>query len=238
MAERHKRSEMLRDLIYALSHDLRTPLTAARMTMLQALEGAYGELPVQYGEILRRAIEPNEELYRLAETLLLVARYESGEQSFFREPVDMAALATTVTDELQPLIQSKHIEMRRKVPGEPVYVLGDGGELRRAVTNLLANAVTWTPRHGIISVILTPDAGAATMIIEDNGYGVPANVRANLFQRFSGRARQGGGSGLGLYIVYRITEGHGGSITYSPVASGGSVFTLRLPRAPEAALHG
>jgi signal transduction histidine kinase len=235
LAERQARSEVLRDLIYALSHDLRTPLTAARMTMRQALGGAYGELPAQYREILVRSIASNEELNRLAETLLLVARYESGEQSPLREPVEVADVARAVAKELEPLALSKGITLSAKMPQGSVYVLGDETELRRAITNLLANAVTWTPQNGKISLILQREDGDAIVTVEDDGYGVPALTRENLFQRFAGRSRQGAGSGLGLYIVRRIAEGHDGSVQYRPAAPRGSIFTLRLPRIPEIA---
>lgn len=238
LSERHARAEVLRDIIYALSHDLRTPLTAARMTLRQALDGAYGELPEQYREILTRSVASNEELSRLAETLLLVARYESGEQSQMREPVDMNVLATAVAAELESIAQAKHLTVRCAVPPLPLLVSGDESELRRAITNLLANALTWTPRDGTIALSLQRQDGWATITVEDNGYGVPESAREQLFQRFAGRSRQGAGSGLGLYIVRRIAEGHRGSVTYRPGAQGGSVFTLRLPAESETVYRG
>ena len=238
LSERHKRAEVLRDLIYALSHDLRTPLTAARMTMLQALAGAYGEFSPKYREILTRSIESNEELYRLAETLLLVARYESGEQSRFRERVDLVQLAHTVADELEPLTASKKISTSIHAGESTAYVMGDESELRRALTNLLANAVAWTPQGGTIVVTLRLEMGKAILSVQDDGYGVPDAVRKQLFQRFSGRARQGGGSGLGLYIVRRIAEGHAGTVSYCAASPRGSIFTLTLPQAAGFPLHG
>jgi K+-sensing histidine kinase KdpD len=87
-----ERNEVIRDIVYALSHDLRTPLEAANMTMRQALEGKYGELPAPYREILERSVQSKDELRRLAETLLLVSRYESGEASRYRERVDLAEI--------------------------------------------------------------------------------------------------------------------------------------------------
>ena len=106
-----ERSEVIRDIVLALSHDLRTPLAASGMTMRQALNGAFGPLPPQYAEILRRSIGANEELQRLAETLLLVARYESGDRSQRREPVDVTASAREVVAELEPLWRDKNIRV-------------------------------------------------------------------------------------------------------------------------------
>ncbi|MDP9017846.1 MAG: HAMP domain-containing histidine kinase [Candidatus Eremiobacteraeota bacterium] len=229
LAERQVRSDILRDLVYALSHDLRTPLTAAKMTMQQALEGQYGELPEAYREILRRSVTSNEELNRLAETLLLVARYESGDQSRMRETVDVARITQSVIEELRPLASSKDIHLDVSGATESCYVLADEAEMRRALTNLIANAVTWTPRGGRISVAAHSVDSMLQIEVEDNGYGVPEAVRSRLFDRFVGGSRQGGGSGLGLYIVRRIAEGHQGTISYRPSATQGSVFILKLP---------
>ena len=122
LAERHARSEVMRDLIYALSHDLRTPLAAAGMTMRQALSGAYGPLPAQYRDILARQIAASEELNRLAETLLLVARYESGEQSQRRETINLNTLARNVLEELRPLWEFKNIHAAFESPHDNVYI--------------------------------------------------------------------------------------------------------------------
>lgn len=230
LAERQARNDVMRDLVYALSHDLRTPLTAARMTMQQALEGRYGPLPEAYRDILARSIVSNEELNRLAETLLLVARYESGEQSTLREPVEIPQIVRTVIAELKPLTDSKQILVDDSQTGaDGICALADETEIRRALTNLIANAVTWTPHAGHIAISTETTGSRVSIRVEDDGYGVSPAVRDTLFQRFVGGARQGTGSGLGLYIVRRIAEGHGGSIKYEPRSPHGSVFTLTLP---------
>lgn len=224
------RSEVIRDLVYALSHDLRTPLTAAAMTLQQALDGKYGALPESYREILRRSVESNNELRRLAETLLLVAKYESGEQSTTRAAVRLGAVARSVVDELEPLWHPKGIRMRVG-DDESAVTAGDEGELRRAVMNLLANAIAWTPEGGTIAVNVSRGEGAVALSVEDDGYGVPAAERTLLFERLPSRpaAGAGSGSGLGLYIVRRIAESHGGTVTYQPQEPRGSRFTVTLP---------
>jgi signal transduction histidine kinase len=229
-----ERGDIIRDIVYALSHDLRTPLSAANMTMRQAFDGAYGPLPPAYRTILERTIESNDALQRLAETLLLVSRYESGEASRRREPVDLERIARDVVSELEPLWRARHLEVALEARGAPV-ALGDAAELRRAFVNLLANAVAWTPPGRRIDVRVDADAGRARVSVEDEGYGVPESERARLFERVrGGPSRQGAGSGLGLYLVRRIAEGHGGNVTYAPRPAGGSAFTLTLPLAAAA----
>jgi signal transduction histidine kinase len=224
-----ERGDVIRDIVYALSHDLRTPLSAAGMTMRQALDGAYGELPETYREILKRTIASNDELQRLSETLLMVSRYESGERGGAREPVSLAALARAVAAELEPLWHDKNVALRVDAEGDPI-VLGDDRELRRAIVNLVANAVTWTPAGRAIDVRVGVESGRAFLYVDDEGYGVPEAERAALFERVrSTPSRQGAGSGLGLYLVRRIAEGHGGTVSYAPRPDGGSRFALSLP---------
>lgn len=235
------RSDVIRDIVYALSHDLRTPLAAAQMTIRQALDGAYGPLPEAYRDILRQSLSSNDELQRLAETLLLVASYESNEQSRIREPVDLAALAPSVLAELRPLWSAKNIDAAfRLEPGEAEPVVrGDEGELRRVLINLVANAVAWTPEGGTVTIVVAAANGTVQVRVEDDGYGVPEALRPALFGRLVNRQpRRGAGSGLGLYIVRRIVENHGGRVSYSPREPRGSTFTVELPAAAAASAAG
>lgn len=233
--ELEERNDVIRDIIYALSHDLRTPLAAAGMTMRQAREGAYGALPERYRDVLERSIKSSDELQQLAETLLLVARYESGEHSAAREPIDMQRVASSVVRDLGALAEAKQIALELDAP-HALWTDGDESELRRALTNLIANALAWTPKAGAIIIRVVEDDSGLAISVADDGYGVPENVRGSLFERFSSAAsRRGGGTGLGLYLVRRVAESHGGAVNYEARIPRGSNFTIHLPIAREQA---
>lgn len=224
------RGDVIRDIVYALAHDLRTPLAAAHVTMNQALSGAYGELPEGYRTILRTALAANDDQRRMVETLLLVARYEAGEASTLREPVNCEELISRIVAELRPVAEIKGIGLQEDLAPHPLPVRGDPHELRRAIANLLANAIDATPRGGHVTVRGYSSGKSIAVTVEDDGYGVPEERREGLFERFGG-GQPGAGTGLGLYIVRRIAEKHGGTVAYAPRQPRGSAFTMTLPMA-------
>lgn len=228
-ADRSARSELMRDLISALAHDLRTPLAAARMTLRQAFDGAYGELPDPYREVLQRSITSNETLTRLADTLVTMARYEAGDQSAFRQPVDLAAICRDVAMDLAALSSERGTRLHVNSGDAPVTILADDADVRRAITNLVANAIENTPRGGTIAVASHAAGRYAVVRVEDDGYGVPPSLREHLFERFVARSDNAGSAGLGLYIVRRIVEAHSGTVRCEPRMPSGSTFTVTLP---------
>ncbi|HEX4012934.1 MAG TPA: HAMP domain-containing sensor histidine kinase [Candidatus Cybelea sp.] len=226
------RGDVIRDIVSALAHDLRTPLTAAHVTMSQALNGAYGVLPDRYQSIVRTALAANDDQRRIVETLLLVARYEAGEASSLNERVACDELALRIVEELQPVADVKGVAIRTEIGQRPLSTRGDPHEIRRAIANLVANAIDATPRGGHIIVGIHRIGTTIAIAVDDDGYGVAPERRAGLFQRFAG-GHPGAGSGLGLYIVRRIAEKHGGSAQYAPRSPAGSTFTMTLPAIEE-----
>ena len=234
LAERNaaleERSGVIRDLVYALSHDLRTPLAALGLTLRQAQAGAYGELPERYREIVERSVIATDDVQRLAETLLLVARFESGDRRPERNALDLGEIARQITGELEALAATRGVVLTLAIAADaPVRAIGDRRDVRRAITNLAANALEHTPPDGHVAIVVERSGTMAIVRITDDGFGVSEKTRSHLFTRFArGDDRRGGGSGLGLYIVRRVAEESGGSVGYEPNRPQGSIFTLRL----------
>jgi signal transduction histidine kinase len=221
--ELERRAEVIRDLVYAFSHDLRTPLVANGMNMRLALEGAFGELPKDYLRTLHNGIEANEDLLTLADSLLVLAKLESEQIQSTPQAVDLENAARSSAARLP------HSQFTWQVNGETI-VLGNPADLRRIIQNLLENAAKYSPPDSQIEIILEPHENTVRLEIADRGQGVPVELEPRLFGRFSS-GKVGGGTGLGLYLSKRISESHGGRIGYHPRVGGGSVFWLELPKA-------
>ena len=242
--ERH--NDVIRELVYAFSHDLRTPLMANAMSMNNALKGAYGPLPEDYRETLRNGLDANAALLELAEKLLLVAKYEAGEPSPDPAVLDLRDLALGTVAQMEPLAQERGVTLEPQLE-QSVRVLGQRGELRRAIQNVLENAVKFSPPGGTVRLSLGRQDGQAELQVSDEGPGLSVQTERQLYQRFRGRGPVGdsaaaglvggsgvgrsglGGTGLGLYLTQQVMAAHGGEVGYSRTQSARTVFTLRLP---------
>jgi signal transduction histidine kinase len=212
--------EARRRLIGDASHELRTPLAAMRAEIDVALDDP--ETPDPAREVLESAREEVDRLTAIVRDLLTLARLDEGRAELTGEPVDLRELADVAARGLAGLDR----RVRLVVTGPATFVAGDADALRRALTNLIDNAVKASPEGAQVTVAVWRAGEAAGLTVSDEGPGVPAAERERIFERF-GRvdgARSRSGSGLGLAIARGLVEAQGGCLTLA----GRSAFTITL----------
>jgi signal transduction histidine kinase len=204
------------------SHELRTPLTGVLANLELLVESLHGDQE----EAARAALRSSQRMRRLVADLLLLARTDIG-HVVSRQPVDLAEVAVEAAAELGAVSREHDIVL----DVQPAVVDASRDELHRVTINLLENAVRHTPPGTRISIETTCTDGQATLVVSDDGPGVPAELAPTLFERFvRGAGDRGGSFGLGLAIVKTVAESHGGSVALEPGGTnGGARFVVRLP---------
>jgi signal transduction histidine kinase len=217
-----------RRLVADASHELKSPLAAMR-TELDVSLRADEHLPGS-ARTLHSAREEVDRLTRIVDDLLVLAAHDEG-ASAPREDVDLGALVTDVLRGLEPLAATRQIALADR--GRPVVVTGDRDGLRRALSNVLVNAIDFSPPGGRITVAVEADRDAVRIVVDDDGPGVAPEQREQVFERFArlddSRTRATGGSGLGLAIVRALVAAHGGAAHIERSPSGGARVVLALP---------
>src|SRR5438046_935019 len=214
------------------SHELRTPLTALRTVGEVALR--QGDNPAALRETIGSMLEEAQRLNDLIESLLTLARMESGKVSIKLEPVKLAELASEVRENLNVLAAEK--QQTVELSGDDgLTVAADRLLLRQALTNIVHNAVRYAPPQTRISIRTAGRDGNAWIEVADQGPGVASEHHTKLFERFyrvdKSRSRAGGGHGLGLAIAKRSVEQQSGRIELESELGKGSVFRIVLPSA-------
>ncbi len=210
------------------SHELRTPLAVMRSELEVSLRA--GDLDPGSRETLVSALEEVERMGGIVENLLTLARIDEGGLSTLREPLNLRDVASHAVAGLLPLAQAKGV--RLEVRGPDVPAVGDPARLDQVATNLVANAVKYSPSGSAVDVEVWIRTGEAGMTVLDHGPGIDAGLLPKVFDRFvrGDPARSSeGGSGLGLSICREIVEAHGGRIWVDARAGEGSRFSFALP---------
>ncbi len=215
-----------------LAHELRGPMAPMR-TDLSILAGRID--PLSEAERLRGRVERQlGQLARLTDGLLDVARLTQGQVRLEPRPVDLRRVVETAVESCRPALAERRQELAVRLPERPVTVDGDAARLEQVVANLLANASKYSPEGSHAWVALTVQDGEAAIAVRDDGAGLAADFLPYAFEPFSqgerGADRAAGGLGLGLALVRRVTELHGGRVEAASEGVGhGSTFTVRLP---------
>jgi PAS domain S-box-containing protein len=222
------------EFLAMLSHELRNPLAPIRnaLHILRFRARGDGVLEETSAMMMRQV----DHMVRLVDDLLDVSRITRGKIVLQREPVDASTIVNRAVEASRPAIESRHHALTVSFAHQPLPVEVDLTRLAQVVTNLLNNAAKFTPEYGRIEINTKRTNGDAAIEVKDNGAGIPADMLPIVFDLFvqSGRTIDGsqGGLGIGLTLVRRLTEMHGGTVTASSEGPGrGSTFTVRLPLA-------
>jgi NtrC-family two-component system sensor histidine kinase KinB len=235
--------ELRAELIGVASHELKTPLTSLRMNLLLLGEEAGGFTPRQR-EMLGAALRGCEELAGTIDELLDMTRIEAGQLRLDLAPVDLEAVLAQALRGLRPRFDDAGVRLEVQRGAGPALVRGDAARLGAVLTNLLTNALKYSPPGGAVTVSVAsgqnagpPDPGALQVAVTDAGPGIPAEFRERVFEKFFRvehhlEAGPNGvrGTGIGLYLCREIVKAHGGSIRCEPGEAGvGTRFVITFP---------
>ena len=224
------------DFVSAVSHELRTPLTSIKGYTSLVRAGKLGPVNKEQGERLEKINRHTDFLTNLISELLDIARIESGRVGMTIRPVDLARLLESVVDLLGPQLKEKNLNVALRIPEKLPPVQADENQIQRVFTNLLSNAIRFTPEKGTISIKATATDATLNVEVKDTGIGMPQEDVSMLFTEFF-RAdnpinRERKGTGLGLVLVKRIIEAHGGRIGVRSEVGQGTTFFFSLPWEP------
>ena len=211
-----------------VSHDLKTPLTSIQGYSQAIIDGAASD-PVAAAKII---YDEAARLNRMVIELTDLTRLQAGRLSMQMAAIDMGQLAEAVGQRLSIVAREKGIDLRLETMPMP-EISGDGDRLAQVLTNLISNAINYTPEGGRVTVRTQVANNGVEVIVEDTGVGIPPSELPRIFERFYQVDKARGprrGTGLGLAIVQEIVQAHGGKITaYSAGENRGSTFTVWLP---------
>lgn len=217
------------------SHELRTPLAVIISEAQTTL--ARERNATEYRETVQACLDTAQQMRRLTESLLELARFDAGQQQIDRRPLDIAETVRVAVEQIRPLASESAIQIHCDL--NPAVSLADSNRLSQVVMNLLSNAIRYNKPNGEIRVSTRSENGAAILTVSDTGTGISPEDLPHIFERFyrGDKARGSDGrTGLGLAISKAIVEAHGGSIEVSSQNGSGATFTVRLPGSREAAI--
>jgi len=222
--------EQMKQFSTDASHELRTPLTVMRTQLETALSSRMS--PSETKKIVARCLDEAIRMGSILENLSLLGRGDAGQASIRRERVRLDDLLKDTYEETIILASQKAIEVKIENTAN-VMIWGDKQRLRQMILNLVDNAIKYSGEKTLITLSLSQTDGEASMVVRDQGIGIPRSETARIFDRFyrvdRARSRTLGGSGLGLAIVKWIVDAHDGKISVKSNMNKGSEFTVSLP---------
>ncbi len=225
-----------RDFISNISHELRTPLASLQL-LAETLQDSALEDPEAAPRFLSHMNQEISTMAQLVEELLELSRIESGEVPLHLEPTSVPLIIAPAVERLVPQAERCNLTLALELPLDLPEVLADAGRLQQVISNLVHNAIKFTPNGGSVTVSAEAHGDRVIVSIHDTGVGIPDEDIPRIFERFykADRARSGGGTGLGLAIAKHLVQAHGGQIWVKSREGQGSTFYFSLPIARDSA---
>jgi two-component system, NarL family, sensor kinase len=223
------------DFIATLTHDLKTPLIGGQQTLQYLLAGTFGNLTDTQQKVLEALQRSNKRQLDLVETLVTSYKIDNQGAELSLTLVDLDELIADILTEVQYLALDRQINLSYTCKRTPPSVKGDSLQLKRVISNLMHNALNYTPTGGSVQINLKEQARHILVEVSDTGPGISPNDIDNIFTRFyqSGEKRQLVGTGLGLYLSRQIILAHRGSIQVENTQPTGCRFRFTVPIASE-----
>jgi PAS domain S-box-containing protein len=235
LADLHRRKD---EFLAMLSHELRSPLAPILNAVhLLRSQGTENLIHHQARGIIERQVG---HLSRLVDDLLEVSRITSGKVRLHRERLDLRGIVKGAVESVQSTIDRRHHELLVTMPSEPVWLSVDPNRMEQVIVNLLNNACKYTEEGGRLAITVAVEEDQAVLRVHDSGVGIASDLLPHIFDLFiqadKSLDRSDGGLGIGLALVQRLTELHGGTVqAFSAGVGQGSEFVLRLPASPSSA---
>ena len=222
-----REDKIRRDLVASVAHELRTPVAVLQAGHEALLDGVIEPTPEELGSLRDEVLR----LARMVDDLQTMAAADAAVLRLTRERRDLAGIAAAAADSLARRFEAAAVTLDRQLA--PAPVVADERWLHQVVTNLLGNALKFTPAGGRVTIRTGQDGAGAVLEVTDTGVGIPADELPRIFDRFwrGQAAAQTSGSGIGLAIAAELARAHGGTLTAASEPGDGTRLTLTLPGA-------
>ena len=226
-----------KEFIADVSHELKTPIFAAQGFVHTLIDGAVDDKNVRH-KFLKKAAKSLDGLDSLVQDLLTLSQIETGDIKMKFDQVDLVKLCEEVVEQFEEKAEQKKIKLKLlDSKHSKIFVHADEKRIDQVITNLISNAINYTPEGGEVTVSFDEGKKNVTTIVTDTGEGIPKQHLHRIFERFyrvdKSRSREKGGTGLGLAIVKHILDGHNSKPEVQSEVGKGSEFSFKLPRSKD-----
>jgi heavy metal sensor kinase len=219
----------IKEMSENIAHDMRSPIT--RIRGIAEVTLTTGKSLNEYESMAASTIEECDRLLDMINTMLMISKTESGVDKLSREEIDVTGLVQEACELFQPTAEDKRVDLSCSVPDKS-HLVGDIRMIQRMLSNLLDNAIKYTPCGGSVNVSVSENDNQVTLSVKDTGWGISPTDLPRIFERFyrCDQSRSQAGIGLGLSLARAIARAHGGDITATSTLNHGSTFTVTLPK--------